>query len=295
VSIKVYDAYRVQRGVDPFNLMADLKRRGQQEARERLTVIFGEILSGASQAEANLLERQNELFTAWLKENHGEPKNIGSSEVFGLYREWMREHFPEELKRTTAPPKIAVHNHAILRAAGRKDADIESMKPGIFDIDHWMTKCYGDQLTDLQRNLWALDTSITIRKYRSRYYLIPYCERSSLVGGCLEFLDKDDRLEEFGYWNNTDKPAEVTTSQWAWRGKVWTALTDHERWKDFLCVDVVSYFGFSDVSPALELLRKNPKEEAQRLREKYGRKFKTLIGQGAALEAPGGRDLPTDP
>jgi len=49
VSIKVYEAYRVVEGVDPFDLLWDLKQKGQLEAKKRLAKIFHDILDGRSQ------------------------------------------------------------------------------------------------------------------------------------------------------------------------------------------------------------------------------------------------------
>ena len=59
MSIKVYTAYRVQKGVDPFSLLWDLKRRGQEEAKKRLAMVFEDILNGKAEEAARRVHQQN--------------------------------------------------------------------------------------------------------------------------------------------------------------------------------------------------------------------------------------------
>jgi hypothetical protein len=34
---------------------------------------------------------------------------------------------------------------------------------------------------------------------------------------------------------------------------VWNALTEHANWKEFVAIDVVSWHGYNDVSPGLDI------------------------------------------
>lgn len=252
MSIKIYTAYRVAKGVDPFELLFDLKRRGREEAKKRLRLIFEDILNGKAEEAAHRIAHQNVAFGEWCNANGHE---ISSDRIFGLYQTWLREHCPPELKEKNGAA-IAVTNKQILTEIGRKeDAEAEGIKPSIFDIDTWMSKKYGAQLSQTRRNPWALDTTITLRPYRSRYYLIPYCDGACAVAGSLNFLADDPRLEDFAYWNNTDKPKEVTDHEWAWRATVWNDLTDWDRWPNFVEVSVVSWDGWIYFSPAMDILR----------------------------------------
>lgn len=248
VSIKLYEAYRVARGVDPFDLLWEIKRRGQREARARLKQLYRDILDGKAHREALRLEAKNLAFRSWLEdEGHTTRK---PSELLRLLKEWSETEMPEEL---AGPVEclLAVRNDEILAAIGR--TAVEGAKPGVFDIDTWVQQKYGEQLTTFVRNPWALDVSVTMRRYRKRYYLVPYCERSSFVGGSLDFLPEMEGLEEFGYWNNTDRPDHVTAAQWAWRGRVWEYLTQHDVWPEFVCIDIVSWHGWAQVSPMMKL------------------------------------------
>jgi len=252
VSIKVYEAYRVARGVDPYELLWEIKRRGQEAARERLVRMARDILDGRSHTEHLKLKQQDALFKRWLEKHHpGETTEELARNLLSRYSEWAEKECPAELRRE--PQIYAVGNDEVVEA-GRGDPG-QGIKPGVFEIDAWMMKRYGEQLTELRRHEWSLDTTVTMRRFRNRFYLIPYCDSACLLGHILDFMATDERLEEFGYWNNTDRPKEVTPSQWAWRSTVWTALTEHDRWPEFVAVDVVSWAGWSYVSPMMHVAR----------------------------------------
>jgi len=220
-----------------------------KSASPRPSKTFHDILDGRSSDAWLKVEEENRLFAAWLKEHH--PDTDVPTKWVSLYREWIIEHCPPELKRLE--DLMAVSDEEILKASKR--THVEGDKPGAFDIDSWMHKEYGKTLAEHTWDLWALDASITMRVYRSKYYLIPYCDRRCHLGGLLDFMADDKRLEDFAYWNNTDKPDEVSTQKWAWRRTVWNDLTKHERWKEFVSVDIITWPGWVDVSPMMEVAR----------------------------------------
>lgn len=249
VSIKVYEAFRVARGVDPFPLLWEIKRRGQAEAKARLARVFRDVLDGHAQRSIERHEVEDLAFKAWI-----EAKGLQANpdEIFGLYIRWCDSDRPVEFRQPISTT-ISVSNKEILQTLKRDAA--EGDRPGVFDVDRWAHTMYGKQLATLTRNQWALDVAITLRCHRGRHYLIPYCESSSLVGGTLDFMAQHEHLEDFAYWNNTDRPDSVTSSQWAWRARVWNHFTQHDRWPEYLSLDIVSWQGWSAVSPVFELLR----------------------------------------
>lgn len=246
MSIKIYEAYRVIRGVDPFDLLWEIKRVGQAQAKKRLTRLFRDILQGKAQRAAERDLAEDEAFRSWIG-----MKGIPLSEhkVYSLLQRWRVEACPEEFK-TPSDSIIAVTHATILKKMKLEHVGGDL---SVFDLDRWAQTMYGEQLTNHQRDVWALDVSVTLRTHRGRYYLIPYCERSSYVGGTLDFLAKHKHLEEFGYWDNSDKPEEVTSSQWARRSKIWTHLTEPERWAEHITLDIVSWQAWEEVSPKQEL------------------------------------------
>lgn len=253
MSTKIYEAYRVAKGVDPYEVFWDIKHRGQREAKRRLGQIFHDILDGKSREAWAKVEEENALFKAWVQNNHPEAQGL---ELLHLYRDWVKNERPIELRRPE--DLLAVSDKEILEASGRDVPEDE--KPTAFDIDSWMHKQYGETLTKREWDLWAIDVAVTVRKYRNRYYLIPYCDRRCHLHGVLDFMQRDERLEDFAYWNNTDKPDEVKNSDWVWRRTVWNELTDHERWKECLVIDIVSWMGWPDVTPMIEVMRTRHKQ-----------------------------------
>lgn len=257
MSIKIYEAYRVREGVDPFDLLWDLKRKGQLEAKKRLAKIFQDVLDGRSQEAHEKHAEQSKLFTAWVQEKHKPGEKVN---VMSLYLEWAKEHCPPELR--TPKDVISVGNQEIFEHAKRTDKTDED-KPNVFDIDGWMLAQYGETLAKYEWNVWALDATITVRRFENRYYLIPYCDRRCHLGGLFDFLDDDERLEDYAYWNNTDRPERVEEEKWEERSRVWNHLTKHDVWPNFLGTDVVSWAGWSQVSPSIDLIRQMHGEELE--------------------------------
>ena len=251
MSIKVYEAYRVAQGVDPFDLLWDIKRWGQAAAKQRLTPRFHDILDGKSHTNHLRHQERDRLFTAWMKEKYTDAPEGGSPPFFREYGTWLKEHCPPEFK--TEAGVLSVSNEEILRITKRTVT--EGVQPSALDIDSWMHAKYGEQVMRYKSDPWALDVAVTMRRYRNRFHLIPYCERSCLIGDALEFMGNDERLEEFGYWDNTDAPEEVSSQEWAWRGTVWGDLTEHERWTEYVTIDIMSWLSWSDVSPMMDVMR----------------------------------------
>lgn len=251
VSIKVYEAYRVREGHDPYAVLWEIRRHGQAFVREVLGKLYEDVLSGRSHARWLKLQEEERLFKAWIKDKFG-AEHEGTIPLMREYRTWRTEHCPAELK--TAESVYAVADQEVLEKAGREVAD--GVKPGVFDVDTWAHSLYGEQVTRHRKHPWALDVCVSVRVYRGRYYLIPYCERGSIVAGALDVMGEMEELEDFSYWNNTDPPESVPRPEWLWRGHVWETLTRHETWPEMLLLEVVSWQGWPQVSPAMEVAQR---------------------------------------
>lgn len=249
MSIKIYEAYRLRKGADLFAFLWEVKREGQRRAQKRLKRIFEDVLEGRSHTAYLQLKEQESLFGAWLREKHGE--DSPKTRTLALYAKWMKEECPPEFRIEEGV--LTVSNEEVLRTA-KRDAT-EGMRPGVYDVDAWALFKYGEQLTRFERSIWALDVCVSARRYRDRFYLIPYCDDACLLTGSLDFMKDDERLEDFSYWNNSDRPKEMTSRDWAWRATVWNELTEHDRWLDFVTLDIVSWHGWSQVSPMIEIVR----------------------------------------
>lgn len=86
-----------------------------------------------------------------------------------------------------------------------------------------ITAKYREQAGSPYRNEWNFDVTIAIRERRGRIYVIPHCDMR-MAKAC-DFLKRDRRLDDFAYWNNTDRPKTVTARAWAHRACVWNALS----------------------------------------------------------------------
>lgn len=122
--------------------------------------------------------------------------------------------------------------------------------------DLYLSHAYRDQASKHERNIWDFDVSIAIREYKGRLYLIPNVGAGSK--GALDFLNRDKRLEDFSYWDNTDKPARISTKEWNQRRVVWEQLTASyigvnkfylDNWNDYLVVDICSNQTYWTIKP----------------------------------------------
>jgi hypothetical protein len=104
---------------------------------------------------------------------------------------------------------------------------------------------YRDQLGRSERDVFDFDVCIAIRNHKRRIYLIPYCD--SLMRKTLDFLDQDPRLDDFAYWNNTDRKEEVSAREWKHRGKIWDEMD--KKWQEFVHLDICSWSAFPYVDP----------------------------------------------
>jgi hypothetical protein len=102
---------------------------------------------------------------------------------------------------------------------------------------------YLAQLSTRQRNEYDLDVWIVVREHRGRIYLMPRCDMT--MRGVLDFMETHPSLEDFSYWNNCDRPEEVSAREWAIRRGVWNKMLDE--WRTYMVIEIVSYDGFRQV------------------------------------------------
>jgi hypothetical protein len=249
MSTKIYEAYRIVEGVDPLNVLWTFKATGRKNAKRRLAEMYRTILEGRSDAEAQRQATIDELFAAWLREQRSNEDPLTLSSGVASYTTWRETVCPPEL-RVRSNTKCAVTQAEILEKIGKTDGPLTA-----FDVDRWILKNYGDQLTSSLRNPWNFDAHIAVRRFDERFYLIPYAENNQFIGNTLDFLKKSPLLEDFAYWNNTDRPKKVTKAAWEERETIWECLIEPPRFSEFLTLEVVSYSAWHDITPVLEVCR----------------------------------------
>lgn len=251
MSLKMYEAYRILPDHNPYEVLWKIKAQARKTVKEKLSKLYLDIVEGRSNENAQRHRAQVELFQAWLKENPDAEK-LGP---FGAFRRWEKEvSLPAELERD--PNVYMVPDDEIwedllskTRMEERKD------KVDVMTADDWVHLKYGEQVTRYQKDLFALDVSVSVWTDKDAYLIAPYCERSSLLGGSLDFLKEMPEITDYAYWNNTDPDENVSAEEWEERGEVWNRITDYERWDDHLNLEIVSWMGWSYSSPMLDLMR----------------------------------------
>jgi hypothetical protein len=254
VSTKIYEAYRVRQGVSLWPLLWDIKRQGQEAARGRLAAAYRDILDGPAQVLAD-----------WYKAVDAE---IAATDTAGHGKMWLAAAILTGERMPAAGPRpaaaIAVTTEQIrqdLEAVGGEVGPIEGLDRGdselsVLDVDTWACRKYGAQLSKAERNAWNLEVSVSISELDGRFYLIPHCDRASLVRGALDFLGELPDLEHYGYWDNVDKPDEVSETEWAERREAWGQMLD--RGPEHLVLSIVSFDGFHEVSPSAMMAPRRP-------------------------------------
>lgn len=83
-------------------------------------------------------------------------------------------------------------------------------------------KLYRSQLGNAERNPFNFDVSISAHEHRGQVHLIPFCDMT--MRNVLDFMANMPELEDFAYWNNTDKPESISDEEWDQRRDTWDAI-----------------------------------------------------------------------
>lgn len=131
----------------------------------------------------------------------------------------------------------------------------------IFEIDSWLQQQFKNQINSSRRNSYDFSASAALRFHGNWVYLIPY--NGDGMYKLWDFLKKDPEAwgwQEYGYWNNTDQPDEVSPQEWGRRRKIWRHLTEDAIWRNFLVMEVLNVENWIYVSPMWDMLP-NPDDD----------------------------------
>lgn len=118
---------------------------------------------------------------------------------------------------------------------------------------------YRAQSKSPHRNPFDFDVSITVRELDGRFYLVPHCDM--MMRSVLDFLKVEPGLRDFAYWNNTDKPDEVSERSWAERERTWRRLLANARAGDVVRLDVCTVDSLYRIDPGDDLVQSAKKGE----------------------------------
>ena len=115
---------------------------------------------------------------------------------------------------------------------------------------------YKAQASSSLRNPFNLDVALAIRHHEGRSYIIPHTDYT--MSKALVFLGEHPALEEYAYWNSTDRDDDVSEEEWNKRGSTWDAMATN--WQDVLTLHVVEPAMFYMVDAGMDMMRERMAE-----------------------------------
>lgn len=103
------------------------------------------------------------------------------------------------------------------------------------------------------------DASLSFWYLGRRIYLVPH-HNPLATPRLWKFLQEDDNLEDYSFWNNGERPEEVSYRVWKQRGKVWEKIFSRSwGWEtrlQFLVFETSTYFL---INPIQDMVRAESK------------------------------------
>ena len=135
------------------------------------------------------------------------------------FEEWLAD-----TKRTAIENAYQCYKQEMIRLLG----DLSIKDGAIYDIvslkHHEIMSEYKKVGSQLERCHFDFDVELWINMYRGNVYLRPYPTDRSIMASTWHFLQTDEAVEEYGYWNNVDHPEEISEDEWIDRGTVWNSM-----------------------------------------------------------------------
>lgn len=125
-----------------------------------------------------------------------------------------------EFGRKTLAPAIK----AIVKANLRQMIDSSSMTPKELRTEY--TKRFVFQKDEQLKHLFSPKIEMVFYPSRKGVMLIPFCEGSLHDRSVRDYLNNLEGCIPWGYWNNTDKPEEISRREWRQRRDDWESLFD---------------------------------------------------------------------
>lgn len=143
-------------------------------------------------------------------------KGFSEKEFIEKY-EYLKEVVEKEAKISIQEEISKIFYNTLDYGYGRKEDDmtvLEYVKEEIKEEIENLKKGYRSPSLDK-------DISFALKEYKGDLYLYLFSEDREISKMLLKEIEN---IEEFGYWNNTDKPDSVTESHWEKRKKIWDEL-----------------------------------------------------------------------
>jgi hypothetical protein len=200
MSTKIFDAYRVKDAAKLWQVLADIRERGQKEVVER--------------------------FRAY-------------------YIEQIETIDPESTEYAEARAKLSERSEVALRLQIAETRLREGAKKST---------------TSMQRGYFDLDVDVAVTRHETGFYLRAFCDRVSVLGGSLDFLNNHPELEDFHFQDQCGPPDEFEGrhAEWEARGRIWDEMMTPPgsgMFKNQVVVEISNWTAFWYLNPWLELAR----------------------------------------
>tara|TARA_B100000614_G_scaffold258752_1_gene281847 strand:+ start:101457 stop:102284 length:828 start_codon:yes stop_codon:yes gene_type:complete len=142
-------------------------------------------------------------------------------EVFDTAEPLLRKGYD----RMVAMKCVDILDRFMVRGEIPEGLDSEKSDSSVAEV---VTKFLLDNAKEMSRELRARDPehdftfSLSVYPFDDYTLLFPICEQQDVI----EAIGKIQGVEEYGYWNNTDQPDDVTDEEWEERGKIWEEACD---------------------------------------------------------------------
>lgn len=243
MSTKVYEGFRIKRGKDAHDLALYLRGVVWPEVTARLRILYVRLLK----------EAVNPLVRADMY------REIDALRIRLRGRGLPQFVTDEQMERPFTPTNAS---------------DLVRLR-------------YQAQESRGERNEWDFDMWVRVWKVRGRYLCIPREEQIAILNRgkkepiLAEQLACCSMIEEYAYWDNTDRPEHVSARGWKMRSRAWDSV-DEVRCD--VRIDLMSTDVFSQVCPAW----KSPemREDWTKVRDQYP--VDVLAKHGFVKAAEGG-------
>ena len=139
------------------------------------------------------------IFEEWV----GRAKKVAAENAYQIYKKYLLELLREEL---------AQDNCDIFETIARKHQEV--------------MKEYKDNYTNSMYAFCDFTVELIIYMHENNIYFIPLPSDRGFMQTVWDFLEDDEDLESYGYWDNVDMPDDMDQDEWDQRKKVWEPILD---------------------------------------------------------------------
>jgi hypothetical protein len=135
----------------------------------------------------------------------------------------------------------------------------EDTKVELPHISWYIFDKYNSQQTSSTDNSYNFDLFICFYEYNGEIYITP--GEGLPVKGTLDFLESRKDLVDYSYWNNTDKPEDISQDEWEKREKIWKNIIEDDA---FLVLNICSTDIFYKLDPCMELIKERQNDKSNK-------------------------------